>query len=140
MYGHMYMVSNSGQDYVFMDLFSSSGDITTLTGKGPSAAVSYAGLPAADSPLFESLIGETLVRSIGTGFSPISVQAVQTVPEIDPAGMGSVLALIGGGLGLLECRRKRSWRTHAIVFVTAGLPTWVGEPVRVRRRMRRNFG
>ena len=30
------------------------------------------------------------------------------VPEIDPTGMGSVLALIGGGLGLLERRRKRA--------------------------------
>ena len=30
------------------------------------------------------------------------------VPEIDPAGLGSVLALIGGGLGLLERRRKRA--------------------------------
>jgi hypothetical protein len=30
------------------------------------------------------------------------------VPEIDPAGMGSVLALIGGGLGLLERLRKRA--------------------------------
>ena len=30
------------------------------------------------------------------------------VPEIDPAGMGSMLALIGGGLGLLERRRKRA--------------------------------
>ena len=29
------------------------------------------------------------------------------VPEIAPAGMGRVLALIGGGLGLLERRRKR---------------------------------
>ena len=30
------------------------------------------------------------------------------VPEIDPAGMGSVLALLGGGLGLLERRRRRA--------------------------------
>jgi formylglycine-generating enzyme required for sulfatase activity len=30
------------------------------------------------------------------------------VPEIDPAGMGSILALLGGGLGLLERRRKRA--------------------------------
>jgi hypothetical protein len=30
------------------------------------------------------------------------------VPEIDPGGMGSVLALIGGSLGLLERRRKRA--------------------------------
>lgn len=30
------------------------------------------------------------------------------IPEIDPACLGSVLALIGGGLGLLERRRKRA--------------------------------
>lgn len=30
------------------------------------------------------------------------------VPEIDPAGMGSVLALVTGGLGLLERRRRRT--------------------------------
>lgn len=29
------------------------------------------------------------------------------VPEIDPAGLGSILALLGGGLGLLERLRKR---------------------------------
>ena len=34
------------------------------------------------------------------GFSPVSV------PEIDPTGVGSVLAMIGGGLGLLERRRQ----------------------------------
>ena len=38
--------------------------------------------------------------------SPVS--GPTPVPEIDPAGMGSVLALIGGGLGLLERRRKRA--------------------------------
>jgi hypothetical protein len=107
MYGHMYMVSNSGQNYVFMDLMSSVGDITTLTGTGSSAALSYAGLAPADIPLFESLIGDQLVLSIGTGYSPISVQAVQAVPEIDLSSMGGVLAFIGG-LGLLEHRRKRS--------------------------------
>jgi len=45
----------------------------------------------------------------GIGFrlaSPVS--GPTPVPEIDPAGMGSVLALIGGGLGLLERRRKRA--------------------------------
>jgi hypothetical protein len=30
------------------------------------------------------------------------------VPEIDPAGVGSILALLGGGLGLLERLRKRA--------------------------------
>ena len=40
-------------------------------------------------------------------FSPLSVQiSPEAVPEIDPAGMGSVLALVGGALGLLERRRR----------------------------------
>lgn len=29
------------------------------------------------------------------------------VPEIDPAGMGSVLALVTGAIGLIEQRRRR---------------------------------
>jgi len=29
------------------------------------------------------------------------------VPEIDPAAAGSVLALVGGALGMLERRRRR---------------------------------
>jgi hypothetical protein len=33
---------------------------------------------------------------------------IQAVPEIDPAGMGSVLALVGGALGLLERRRRKA--------------------------------
>jgi hypothetical protein len=36
------------------------------------------------------------------------LRQVAPVPEIDPAGLGSVLALIGGGLGLLERRRRRA--------------------------------
>lgn len=34
--------------------------------------------------------------------------SVASVPEIDLAGIGSVLGLLGGGLGLLERRRKRA--------------------------------
>lgn len=34
--------------------------------------------------------------------------SVLAVPEIDPAGMGSVFALLGGALGLIERRRKRA--------------------------------
>lgn len=36
------------------------------------------------------------------------VLTVTGVPEIDPAGMGSVLALVGGALGLLERRRVKA--------------------------------
>jgi hypothetical protein len=108
LYGNMNLISNYGQYYVFMDLTSGSGDITTLTGKGPTVTASYAGLAAADIPLFESLIGRTLVQSIGTGYGPISVQAVQRVPEVNPAGIGSVFALFTGALGLLGRRRLKA--------------------------------
>lgn len=100
MYGHIYMVSNSGENYVFMDLSSSIGDITTLTGTGPSAAQSYAGLPAADIPLFESLIGDTLAQSIGTGYSPISVEAV---PE--PSTYALLAMTAAGALWMAKRRR-----------------------------------
>lgn len=89
MYGGMNMITNFGQNYVFMDLGSGSSDITSLTGKGPSAAVSYAGLPAADIPVFESLIGNSLVLSTGTGYSSMSVTAV---PE------PSTWVLLAGGV------------------------------------------
>jgi len=37
----------------------------------------------------------------------LTVASPSSVPEIDPAGMGSVLALVTGALGLLEQRRRR---------------------------------
>ncbi|MFM8891396.1 MAG: hypothetical protein ACKOTB_07195 [Planctomycetia bacterium] len=42
-----------------------------------------------------------------TTFDNLSITGPDPVPEIDPAGLGSVLAVIGGGFGLLERRRKR---------------------------------
>jgi hypothetical protein len=43
----------------------------------------------------------------GAGLS-YSVGGTAPVPETDPAGMGSDLALVGGVLGLLERRRTRA--------------------------------
>jgi len=37
----------------------------------------------------------------------LTVASPSSVPEIDPAGMGSVLALVTGALGLLERRRRQ---------------------------------
>lgn len=37
----------------------------------------------------------------------LALQAIESVPEIDPAGMGSALALVAGVLGLLERRRLK---------------------------------
>jgi hypothetical protein len=45
----------------------------------------------------------------------LTVASPSSVPEIDPAGMGSVLALVTGALGLLEQRRRK----RAAAAVTA---------------------
>ena len=108
MSGQMNMITNSGQNYVFIDLSSGSSDITALTGLGPSAAVSYAGLPAANIPLFESLIGTSLVLSTGTGYSSISVTGVPVTAVPEPA----TWVLPAGGFAALGFgvwrRRKRA--------------------------------
>lgn len=55
-------------------------------------------------------IGGTLLSFQMYGLSEeLTVAAPAGIPEIDPAGMGSVLALVTGSLGLLE-RRRRSRR------------------------------
>jgi hypothetical protein len=43
-----------------------------------------------------------------TGTSETVTINIAPVPEIDPAGMGSVLALVTGALGLLERRRLKT--------------------------------
>lgn len=103
MYGGMNIITNFGQNYVFMDLGSGSSDITSLTAKGPSAAVSYAGLPAADIPVFESLIGNSLVLSTGTGYSSIPVILV---PEPSTWVVGAA-GIACAGRGAFR-RRKRA--------------------------------
>ncbi len=48
----------------------------------------------------------TMVSFLTLNLPPAS--SPSAIPEMDPAGMGSMLALIGGGLGLLELHRKRA--------------------------------
>jgi hypothetical protein len=48
-----------------------------------------------------------LSRSLYGISETLTVASPSSVPEIDPAGMGSVLALVTGALGLLERRRRR---------------------------------
>ena len=49
-------------------------------------------------------------NSIATYYYGVSSELTvpNGVPEIDPAGMGSVLALVSGTLGLLERKRSRA--------------------------------
>ena len=52
--------------------------------------------------------GEASVETtINTPIAAGAVAPTSSVPEIDPAGMGSVLALVTGALGLLERRRLK---------------------------------
>lgn len=53
---------------------------------------------------FDTTAGTLFLSSV----SGLASFTAAVVPEIDPASMGSALALIGGGLGLLERRRKRA--------------------------------
>jgi hypothetical protein len=53
--------------------------------------------------------GEASVETtINTPIAAGAVAPTSSVPEIDPAGMGSVLALVTGALGLLERRRLKA--------------------------------
>ncbi|MCY3017291.1 MAG: SUMF1/EgtB/PvdO family nonheme iron enzyme [Planctomycetota bacterium] len=59
---------------------------------------------------------ETSYAGSGTGFRLAGSSASSSVPEIDPSGLGSVLALLAGALGLLERRRptKQKGASHQI--------------------------
>lgn len=74
-------IIDSTPDYVFLDLVA-DGDITTLTGAGAGAAQSYGGLDATNKAAFESLIGQALTQSRGTGYAPIAVQAASQGPAV----------------------------------------------------------
>lgn len=54
-----------------------------------------------------SLLGLLSTGGEYIGLDNVSVVASTGVPEIDPAGMGSVLALVTGALGLMERRRLK---------------------------------
>ena len=49
------------------------------------------------------------INGDGGGYDPFTLRAdLAAVPEIDPAGFGSVLALVSGALGVLERRRLKA--------------------------------
>ncbi|MEY3000317.1 MAG: hypothetical protein RL648_531 [Verrucomicrobiota bacterium] len=99
--GNMNMIRNtSGGSYIFIDLYSNT-NFSTLTGLGSTATASYAGLSATNQAIFESLVGQSMGLTIGSGFSPIAIQAV---PE--PA----TLALFAGLATVAACslRRRRA--------------------------------
>jgi hypothetical protein len=59
--------------------------------------------------IFEQRSYNAIDRFWSSSGNPLAFQAtLSAVPEIDPAGMGSVLALVSGVLGLLERRRMKA--------------------------------
>lgn len=90
------------------DLFEFSGSPTrSFASVSSSGSGSYAGLTfLATAGLWtSSAAGQTISFSEATGI--LSFSAPSGVPEIDPAGIGSVVALLTGMLGLVERRRTR---------------------------------
>jgi len=71
--------------------------IGTFTAAGTSQTITLQGLTMNSAPYDSPTINALQVR-----------QASSSVPEIDPAGMGSVLALVTSALGLLERRRMKT--------------------------------
>jgi hypothetical protein len=91
--GQYYRTNTDGDSVISFDVYNSFDDLHN--GRSSARNEAHAG---ASHDLFMVVPRAALGL---TGFhSP--------VPEIDPAGIGSALALLGGGLGLLERRRKRA--------------------------------
>lgn len=60
--------------------------------------------------VYNTSVGDLVITSVNgpSVFTAAFGPSPSPVPEIDPAGMGSVLALVGGGIGLLERRRRKT--------------------------------
>jgi hypothetical protein len=97
------------------DTFTSDNSPTVglNKGDGSTAATLYPLFGSADGVLTSvqamSLAGRNFAFTPdGNGNYTVSDYTVSAVPEIDPAGMGSILALVSGALCLLERRRLRA--------------------------------
>ena len=90
----------AGQTYDLFTFASRVGDFLGL---------SVMGTPLASLGGGQWAYGALTLSEIwtSTGMS-LSVSGAAPIPEIDPAGLGSVLALASGALGLLERRRLKS--------------------------------
>jgi len=87
--------------------FSVSNSVTLPTsyvsGSPLQGILTFTGVTYADMQFIPGTYTWTLLGSGDT-----VVMEIAAVPEIDPAGMGSVLALVTGGLGLIERRRRKT--------------------------------
>ena len=100
-----------------LDIYAYQGGLAgTPTGFTPGTPYSLTFLNAAegitgfDPSLFVlsgAYAGQSSVSLSGSSLV-LNLQGSAPVPEIDPAGLGSVLALVTGTLGLLERRRRQT--------------------------------
>ena len=96
-------------DGTIFDLFDFPGsparsfDSITSSGSGIYAGLTFL---AGGGMWTASAAGQTISFNEATGI--LSFNSAVPIPEIDPAGMGSVLALVIGGFGLLERRRLKA--------------------------------
>jgi len=91
--GQYYRTNTDGDSVISFDVYNSFDDLHN--GRRFARNEAHAG---ASHDLFMVVPRAALGL---TGFS-------SPVPEIDPAGTGSILVLLGGALGLLERRRRRA--------------------------------
>ena len=106
--------SGSGSFYGTFDQSGLVGQLNDLDGTGSAGllvGVRGGGWLASNPVILSSSYQNTPIgyqaQSSDVGFRLVS-PAIEPVPEIDPAGMGSVLALVTGALGLLERRRLKA--------------------------------
>ena len=102
---------------ISFDIYAYQGGVAGIpTGYTPGSPYSLTFLNAAgvitgfDSTLFVlsgAYAGQSSVSLSGSSLV-LNIQGSAPVPEIDPAGLGSVVALVTGALSLLERRRKFS--------------------------------
>jgi hypothetical protein len=108
------IVTASGATVIRLAAASPSVSWSLLSGSSGRLTTSNAGFDGEGDAILEMVGAIQSVRvqfldgiqSNGIGYT-FAVGSTSPVPEIDPAGMGSVLALVTGSLGLLERRRGR---------------------------------
>jgi len=92
-------------------LAQSGGFDTGLSATGIAYAADNTLYIAAGNGIYHYSVGGSLLTQFNWGDNSITytdVAVPSSVPEIDPAGIDSVLALVLGSLGLLERRRLKA--------------------------------
>lgn len=101
--------TNSASYYGTFDQNGNVSEWNDLTGSPSSNVGRRGGSWADDGRELQSTVGRESASSEEqeyTGFR-LASPATTAIPEIDPAGLGSVLALVTGTLGLVERKKRR---------------------------------